>query len=146
MNDPQDITAVVQQLAERIRHLETVEHSHSVLVSRQTIRVREGTITTGADEVGVPNGLDATQTISEVMLTTSAAVALADLVVDVLVDGASIFALAADRPRILVGATTGTSTTIGTPTWATTKLIVTDVVSVGTATGLVVTIKHEGAA
>jgi hypothetical protein len=104
-----------------------------------------GTLTVGAGALRYTNRNGAARTLREVHLAVNTAPAGAALIVDVNLDGVSIFSSAANRPQIAAGAYAGASVLIGTTAWAVDARLTVDVDQVGSSTpgaDLVVTVVY----
>ena len=102
-----------------------------------------GTLSVGAGTLRYTNRAGSALTIREVHLAVNTAPAGAALIVDVNLDGVSIFASPADRPQVAAGAYAGSSALIGTSAWAANAVLTVDVDQVGSSTpgaNLVVTV------
>lgn len=107
----------------------------------------EGDIAVSATPFKMYNKFGQDRVITEVFLSVGTAPTGASLIVDVKVDGVSIFT-GGNEPAIADGATTGNSTTIASPTWALNSYLTWNVTQIGsTLSGadLVVHIIHRGA-
>jgi hypothetical protein len=99
-----------------------------------TLFVASGTLELATDPHPIYNELDSNRTITKVKLAVLPANAPtgADLIVDILMGGVTIFSNPAHRPRILSGQATGQSTTIDLPTWAVGQYLQVQIVQIGT--------------
>lgn len=104
-----------------------------------------GTLAVAAGALRYTNRAGAALTLREVHLAVNTAPAGAAIIVDVNLNGASIFASPADRPQVAAGAYAGSSALIGTPAWADNTYLTVDVDQVGSSTAganLVVTVVY----
>ena len=102
-----------------------------------------GALAAAAGTLRYPNRAGAALTIREVHLAVNTAPAGAAIIVDVNLNGTSIFSSSADRPQIAAGVYAGLSVLLGTPTWAVNAYLTVDVDQVGSSTpgaDLVVTV------
>ena len=105
-----------------------------------------GALSVGAGALRYANRSGAVRTLREVHLAVNTAPAGAALIVDVNLDGASIFSSPANRPQVAAGAYAGASVLIGTTAWAVDACLTVDVDQVGSSTpgaDLVVTVVYE---
>lgn len=86
-------------------------------------------VATGA--LRVENPFKSDRRLLEVRLRVSTAPTGAALIVDVLLNGVSLFAAPADRPQIAAAATSGSAPVNGTRTWQDAQYITVDIVQVG---------------
>jgi len=115
-------------------------------VVRQTIFTVSGDLTVDSNPLRIYNKLGANQTISEVFIVASTAPVGAAILVDVNLDGTTIFTNQAHRPTIADGANTGTTTDIDVATWTDDSYLTIDVDQIGSGTAgadLVVHIIHS---
>jgi hypothetical protein len=104
-----------------------------------------GTLAVGAGALRYTNRSAAGLTLREVHLALGTAPAGAALIVDVNLDGVSIFASPTHRPQVAAGAVDGSSALIGTPAWAANAVLTVDVDQVGSSVpgaDLVVTVVY----
>lgn len=116
-------------------------------IVHQSILTFPGNLVTGSNPLRVYNKLGTTQTIDEVFLAVDTVSVGSGIIVDVNVDGTTIFTTQGNRPTIAVGAHTGYSTSIDAPTWDVDEYITADIDQVGSSTAgsdLVVHIVHHG--
>jgi hypothetical protein len=105
----------------------------------------EGAVIVGASPFKLYNRFGSNRTITEIFLSVSAAPTGVDLIVDIKVDGVSIFS--GSLASITDGSLTGVQTTINAPTWASGSYLTWEVTQKGsTASGenLTVHITHQG--
>lgn len=115
----------------------------AVLEPIVTLGTMEGDAQVAASPFKIYNRWGMSRTITEVYLSVSNAPVGAKLIVDVKVDGTSIFL--ATLAEIADGATTGVTTTFYLPTWASGSYLTWEVTQIGSSTpgaNLVVHIKH----
>ena len=115
-------------------------------VTRQTIFTVSGALTVASSPLRIYNKLGANQTISEVFIVASTAPVGAAILVDVNLDGTTIFTNQAHRPTIADGANTGTTTDVDVATWTDDSYLTIDVDQIGSGTAgadLVVHIIHS---
>jgi hypothetical protein len=102
-------------------------HTHVAMA----IRSFEGTLMTGTGTLRIYNCLGRTVTISKVMLCVATAPTGAAIVVDVHLDGITLFTNQANRPQIVEAANTGQSTTIENNSWADGHYLTVDIDQIG---------------
>jgi len=115
-------------------------------VLRQSILTFSGNLSLMSNPLRVYNCLGVTQTITKVLLSVGTAPSNADIIVDLLVDGVSIFTDENHRPRIAAGDYVGSTLAIDTPAWASNTFVTASIVQVGVGTtgaDLVVHITHS---
>ena len=109
-----------------------------------TLGTVEGDIALGETPFKIYNRFGVTRTITEIFLVVATAPTGADLIVDIKVDGVSIFS--GSLASIADAAVTGVQTTINAPSWAAGSYLTWEVTQVGSTTpgaNLVIHITHE---
>jgi hypothetical protein len=101
---------------------------------RETVFTKEGTLTVGAGTIRIYNKLGSTVTISQVFLSVGTAPTGAAIIVDVNINGTTIFTTQSNRPQIAAGANTGFSTTIESASLADGNYLTADVDQIGSGT------------
>lgn len=113
-----------------------------------TLGTYEGSLEIGETPLKIYNKYGASRNITEVFLSVGTAPTGDDIIVDVLIDDVSIFYVdeyTDERPTILAGETTGTTTTITYPTWLDDSYLTWEIIQVGSGSAgsnLVVHIVH----
>jgi len=118
--------------------------SQGVVPPIMTLGTYEGSIQVATSPLGIYNRYGESREIIEVFLSVSAAPVGADILVDILVGGASIFG--ATKATLAAGQTTGVITSFLDPVWLANSKLVWDITQVGSSTpgsDLVVHILHE---
>jgi len=98
-----------------------------------TLASRDGELEIGASPFKIYNRFGSDRYILEVFLSVGTAPTGDDIIVDVKVDSASIFALQVDMPTILAGNTTGSDTIIDLPVWSGTSYLSWEIIQVGSS-------------
>jgi hypothetical protein len=101
---------------------------------QQVIFTVDGELEVVAGVLKIPNVTGRTLTLSKVYLIVGAAPVDASLIVDVNIDGTTIFTNQAHRPVILTTATTGSSTDLDVTSWADGSYLTMDVDQIGSTT------------
>lgn len=102
-------------------------HSHNI----QVIGTREGDLEVSTSPLRVYNKYGATKTISQVFVSVNTAPTGADVRIDVLKDGVSIFAADGDKPTITATNYTGSSTTFDDDQWLSDEYLQIEVETIG---------------
>lgn len=114
--------------------------------SGMLIAAQEGDLIVNAFALRTYNNFGLNRTLTKVFLAVNTAPTGSDLIVDVLMNGVSIFT-SGNRPKIVAGAYTGYSVTIASPGWAQGSYITWEIAQVGSAipgSNLTVHIIHGG--
>jgi hypothetical protein len=115
--------------------------------SIMTLGTREGVLELGATPLKIYNQYGHNRTITKVFLAVDTAPTGDDLIVDVLINGISIFTLGSEAV-ILAGETTGEETTFDDPSWISGNYLTWEILQVGSSISgadLVVHVIHEQA-
>lgn len=108
--------------------------SIAVSPKQQVIFTLEGFLSVVSNPLKIYNKMGAARTIVEVFLAVGTAPTGADVIVDVHKNGTTIFTTQTNRPKVLDGATTGTTTTVEVPSWADGDYLTVDVDQIGSTT------------
>jgi hypothetical protein len=103
----------------------------STTVVGQAVFTVEGAVALSTGTLRIYNCLGKTATISEVFLSAGTAPTGAALIVDVNLDGTTIFTTQSNRPQIAADANTGNTTTIEVASWQDGHYLTMDVDQVG---------------
>jgi hypothetical protein len=106
----------------------------SVSVVGQAVFTVESAVAISTGALRIYNCLGKTATISEVFLSAGTAPTGAALIVDVNLDGTTIFTTQSNRPQIAADANTGNTTTIEVASWQDGHYLTMDVDQVGSGT------------
>jgi len=98
-----------------------------------TLGTREGELLVSESPFKIYNEYGANRSIIKVFLSVGAAPTGDDIIVDVAINGVSIFDLDANRPTILDGETTGYTVTIENPSWVMDDYLTWEILQVGSS-------------
>jgi hypothetical protein len=101
---------------------------------RQSIFTVAGDLTALPGQLRIYNKLGYAQTISEVFIVVDDAPSGSSIIVDVHLNGTTIFTTQANRPSISAGANTGTTTSIDVSAWADNSYLTMDIDQIGSGT------------
>lgn len=119
----------ITTLAKRLRPF--IQQATTELVRRQVTVVFDYDAVAGLYLARIPNKLGFSVTISRVALMAGVAPTGADLIVDIKIDGVSIFTDVAHRPRILATAFSGETILIDNTAWDTDSYMTIEIIQVG---------------
>lgn len=138
----------VELTGERVRRLETAEPRPTLW---ETWHSAGAVVGAAATPIATPhriyNQTGRDLTLIKVLASVGTGVTASDIILDVNMNGASIFAAPADQPRIVVGANTGTAVVTGTTTWPDGSYLTVDIdqqdIGGGAAANLTVQVVHH---
>ena len=100
-------------------------------IPQQTIFSLSGTLSVLPGVLRIYNKFGSTQTINEVFIVVNTPPTSANIIIDVNINGTTIFTNQANRPSITAGSNTGTTTTIDVSAWAEDSYLTIDVDQIG---------------
>lgn len=125
----------------------TQYHSFSGQQNQQDTFYISGGLSIGVKPNRIYNAYGLNRGIARVGLTVNTAPAGADLIVDILSNGASIFTTPANRARVIAGTKEGVSSIIEAPTWNKNTSLQAEIIQVGSGVAgsdLEISIGHYG--
>jgi hypothetical protein len=101
---------------------------------QQEVYYIAGALTVASQTLRIPNFSGVSRTIVTVGLMANTAPVGANIIVDIHKDGTTIFTTQSNRPNIVDGSNSGSSSTIEVPTWANLSYLTVDVDQIGSGT------------
>ena len=129
--DPGNTDDALDQLAERVADLEIITASGDIPIVRNIAFVVTGNLSVGIGAIELENRFGETLTLLGFYLRCKTAPTGDDIIVDLNIDGSTVFSNPDNRPVIADGNTEGDTTTFDNDTWADGEALSIDIDSIG---------------